>query len=135
MQIDYYPEETVYYPYKDGKVNGLSKQYYCGQQGNGLKWENTYVNDTIVGIEKGYYENGKLRIETPYVKGKKNGIEKYYYNTGELAGENPYVNGKENGVEKSFYTTGELMSKTPYTNDKTMATKCYDKNGNIQKRR
>jgi antitoxin component YwqK of YwqJK toxin-antitoxin module len=82
------------------------------------------------------YDNAsrKLVIEDPYdAHGKKNGLEKQYYQSGKIEYERPYVNNKRNGILKRYYESGKLEMETVYKNDIEQETKYYDKIGNESK--
>lgn len=114
-------------PYINGKINGISKEYYKGGK---LKYEIPYTNNKINGVMKGYWETSALAGKYPYTNDEKNGVVKGYYENGRLAGETPFTNGKENGVEKRYDENGKIESETTYTNGVVDTTKNYDKYGN-----
>lgn len=63
------------------------------------------------GIEKEYYENGKVKEETPYENGKINGIRKEYYENGQLKSEALYYDDKLMNSSRYYYKNGEHISK------------------------
>ncbi|MDY5822692.1 MAG: toxin-antitoxin system YwqK family antitoxin, partial [Helicobacter sp.] len=64
------------------KISGCVEKKY---DLNGKLWRETpYKNGKVDGITKEYYENGNLATETPYKNGKIEGIEKWYYENGNL---------------------------------------------------
>ena len=66
------------------------------------------------GVDKEYYENGKIRKETPYVNGKREGAVKQYYPNGSLKSESMYRNNQSTGMTKTYYETGELEKVYSY---------------------
>jgi hypothetical protein len=70
--------------YKDGKGEGLVKEYYENGQ---LKREGVYKSGMEEGAFKDYYENGKLKSETEYKRGVKSGPFKVYDEAGQLKNE------------------------------------------------
>lgn len=89
-------------PYKDGKKNGVAKQYY---------------------------ESGRLQTETPFKDGKENGVEKSYYENGRLQFKKPYKDGRANGVEKAYYSSSEPFADVIWNNGEITSVKCH--NGSI----
>jgi antitoxin component YwqK of YwqJK toxin-antitoxin module len=97
--------------FKSGVAYGIVRQYY-NKSGKLLS------EGRENGIEKWYYEDGKLQAEVPYVNSHKNGMEKWYYESGKLQYETPNVNDKTEGVKKEYYENGALKAECPYSNDK-----------------
>ena len=110
-------------PYKNGKKHGVQKAYY---ENGKLMREIPYKNDKIHGVAKGYYESGKLASETPYQNGKKHGVEKAYYENGNLRYEAPYQNGEIHGIAKRYYENGNLQAQATYENGNIISGVCGD---------
>ena len=68
-------------PYKDGKVEGIAKDYYVSGK---LKNETPYKDSKVEGIKKSYYESGKVEREATYKDDKKEGYEQIYTESGRL---------------------------------------------------
>ena len=66
---------------KDGKLNGVSKQYY--ENGDLLSKE-FYKDGKLEGVSKVYYKNGKIHSELNYKNGKPEGVSKEYYENGDI---------------------------------------------------
>ena len=94
-----------YRSFKNGLRDGKWIGYY-GYKKNKIECEFTYVNDTIQGTYKKWYDNGQLKYEMTYVDGVENG---------------PFLLWYENGQQKVIgnYVNGELIFD-----------KCWDKKGN-----
>lgn len=120
----------------EDKITGcVGKEYYYNNGQLEIESETPFKNGKENGIEKEYYKNGRLKRETPYTDGKANGIEKKYYENGRLKGETPYTDGKLNGVVKEYYETGELLREAPYKNgEHDGVAKIYDKNGQLREK-
>ena len=120
----------------EDKITGcVGKEYYYNNGQLEIESETPFKNGKENGIEKEYYKNGRLKRETPYTDSKANGIEKKYYENGRLAGETPYTDGKLNGVVKEYYETGELLREAPYKNgEHDGVAKIYDKNGQLREK-
>ena len=110
-------------PYKNGKVDGITKEYY--ENGN-LGVETPYQNGEREGMAKSYFENGNLASETPYKNGKIGGIEKWYYENGSLASEIPHKNDEAHGNLKYYTEDGELLALLKAENGKITSGKCYN---------
>lgn len=120
----------------EDKITGcVGKEYYYNNGQLEIESETPFKNGKENGIEKEYYKNGRLKRETPHTDGKANGIEKKYYENGRLKGETPYTDGKLNGVVKEYYETGELLREAPYKNgEHDGVAKIYDKNGQLREK-
>jgi len=136
--------------YKDGKKDGLCKQYYQKSQ---LKWEGNYKAG-VLGNRKSYFKNGKtekeieviseveynekiyypndqMRSEGNYKEGKGkwklwkvHGILKTWQKDGKIKSEGNYINGKMDGVHKQWHN-GELRRERIYKED-VMITNVYN---------
>lgn len=69
--------------------------------------------------EKGYYENGRLKI-TSYTdeNGQKTGMWEYWYDNGNLWSQCEYENGIRSGMSKVYYPDGTLRYEGNYKEDK-----------------
>jgi len=116
--------------YRDGKPNGIQRDYYKSGK---LKAEYHFVNGVPNGINKMFSVDGKLMAEYPFSEGKQNGVAKSYYPSGKLMYEAPFVNGSPNGMTKDYYESGALKKETPYTHGMENGTeKEYYENGKIE---
>ena len=74
------------------------------------KWtlvkEMTYLNDTLSGPFKYYYENGPVAKKGKYLSGKSDGEAIVYYPGGQVYRQYSYVKGEIDGVMKEFYNDG-----------------------------
>jgi len=55
--------------YKDGKWNGIGKEYYS--RNGQLKYDGEYLNGKKNGKGKEYFQSGKVRYVGEYLKGRK----------------------------------------------------------------
>ncbi len=85
--------------------SGYFKKFYPDGK---LFIEMTYVNDSVNGVEKVYYENGKLKEEFTHKMGKYDGPFKYYFEDGKIMQEGMHVNNFIKGDLKSFYPNGQI---------------------------
>lgn len=74
-------------PYKDGKENGKSKQYW--ENGNIMN-EATYKNGMLEGPQKTYHENGVLKLEMTLKDERPIGDVLTYDEKGKLIGKERY---------------------------------------------
>ena len=126
--------------YKNGKHNGLRKEWY--QNGKYSKWLN-YKDGKLDGLWREWFENGTLSSEQSFENGKKNGhsidfhlngelLNKCYYydgiigdgiftmyhDDGRKMSEGRYKNGEETGLWKHWYENGTLYKEGRYENGK-----------------
>ncbi len=85
-----------------------------------------YKEGKLNGIQKDWYENGQLRCEFNYKEGKEEGIQKEWYENGQLWYEDNYKEGKQDGIQKSWYENGQLHYKMYYKNGKLMNKQLYE---------
>ncbi len=117
-------------PFKDGKTNGIIKQYY---ESGKLFYERAEVDGKKNGIEKVYFETGALKQEALFTDGKKTGAVKTYYESGKLKEENPYINDIANGIAKSYFESGKLSGEVPITGGTINGIcKYYFENGKLK---
>ena len=110
-------------PYKNGKVDGIAKEYY--EKGK-LASETPYKNEKREGIEKLYDENGNLEGEAPFKNDKAEDIEKWYYENGKLMAEIPYLNNLFHGDTRFYTEDGKLLALVKGENDEIISGKCFD---------
>ncbi|NOU60187.1 TonB family protein [Marinifilum caeruleilacunae] len=77
----------------------------------------TYYNDSLIGPQTGYHENGNIQSEEYYRKGKLHGEVKTYYASGNLKEISIYKDGKLHGESIHYTIEGSLISKLMYSND------------------
>ena len=82
--------------------------------GNRIKQEN-YVNDTLDGIVKQWYEDATLKLEGQYRNGLFDGKWVYYNPDGGLVGVGNYDLGT--GVQKGWWPNGNLKREIHYRNN------------------
>jgi antitoxin component YwqK of YwqJK toxin-antitoxin module len=118
-------------PYINGRRNGVMRKWYFNKK---VKSEIPFVNDTISGIVKDYYEAPNyLKCETPYLHGLMKGVQKSYRADGKsISSEIEYSNGKKNGLTRQYYVDDKLQYEIPYfDNMKNGIEKMYMENGKI----
>ncbi len=67
-----------------------------------------------MGLEKAYYETGKLYIETPYFEGEKHGECIVYFKSGIVKKRTFFVEGNKNGIEKIYDKSGAISKEVLY---------------------
>ncbi len=124
--------QRQYAPCVNGKSNGIQKEYY---ESGKLQSELNYSDGKKNGVYKSYYENGKLQYESNYTNDKRNGAFKGYYENGVLKFEIPYTNDLINGVYKEYFENANLKEENTYIDGVLMSYKEYDKNGQLMYKR
>ena len=101
---------------KNGKKNGLTRQYYAN--GN-LAEKCMYKEDVEDGTIEQYWENGNLKWKGTYKSGKLNGEDQIFDEQGRLAIQATYV---DNLLKGPFvvYTNGKLKAKGNYIGEGNM---------------
>jgi len=75
-----------------------------------------FKNGVQVGLQKDYYEDGKLKMELNYKNGKPEGLGRSYYPNGKVFIEENYKNGERDGVAKAYDENGKLLQQATFKN-------------------
>ena len=75
-----------------------------------------FKNGKVEGIQKDYYENGKIKREISHKNGVVDGLAKVYYPTGKLMLEENYKNDQLDGIVKRYDESGKIISEEFYKN-------------------
>ncbi len=96
------------------KIKGIERQYFDDGK---ISSENINFGDSS--YQKSYYQsNNHLRTVYRYKSGKYHGFSEQYYESGQLYYRINYVEGKKEGHYVYFAENGELKSKGLYKDDK-----------------
>ena len=82
------------------------------------------------GVQRSYWDNGRLKSECRYVDGKLDGPYKTWYDSGQLFQDGQYAHGLMDGSWFVFYPDGQLASKALYDKGTGKQT-CYSEEGCI----
>lgn len=114
----------------DYAKDGLYTKHY--PSGN-LYEEANYLNDTLHGERKLYYENGKLEVLETYAHGMFISPYKKYYEDGQLKLEGFYENNMATGVWTRYYKNGKVKDAvTLVENEENGPFTEYYENGNLK---
>ena len=114
-------------PHKDGLIDGTMIT------NEGRYTETKYVSGVRNGIEKTYYDLGKVvRYETPYENDLIQGTEINYYKTGPIQRKTTYLNDLQHGKDVRFYMNGALDYEHYYLYDKQVTEEEYRKHELIE---
>lgn len=136
--------------YKADEPYGIVRDYVNTDNGGHLLIETSYKNGKLNGLRKEYTITGQVDKETPFVDGRINGVVKEYYDTGvenimnrhstviktihhskiTTKYEYSYSNDILNGICKDYYENGILKRETIYKKGEVVTSKTYDENGN-----
>jgi len=123
----YFLEKTI--EYRNGKRNGFYRKWFKNGQ---LREECIYIEDTLDGEFKEFWEDGTFRGGGNFKNGKPIGEHRYYNEKGVLVNEEFYSESFENYqgelLQKWYYDNGQLR-KERYNEDRE-TSKCWDEDGN-----
>ena len=103
-------------PYKDGKMNGIGKEYYSDGT---IRTETPYKNNKPNGVVKTYDVLGNLESEVPFTDNEIDGVAKYYRTNGKLRFEISYKNGILDGAHRIYNEfDGSILSEEFYKDGK-----------------
>ena len=101
------------YNLKDGKLNGLSTEFYT----NGIiKSKSNWTNNVLNGANELFDENGILTERKNFVNGKKEGKLTGYYPSGKIKYQVTFVNDLENGKYYFYDENGSITSEETFVN-------------------
>lgn len=101
------------YNLKDGKLNGLSTEYYTNGK---IKSKSNWTNDVLNGAYELFDENGILTERKIYVNGKKEGKLIGYYSSGKINYQITFTNDLENGKYFFYDENGSITTEETYIN-------------------
>lgn len=117
--------------YKNGKRNGIEKEYRHGK----LEVERNYKEGVVFGKTTYYHENGKVRSVDDFTEKGLN--TKEYFESGVLKSDIDYEFGEGMnspvGVGKIYSEKGKISKEYVYENGKIVERREYDESGNMKK--
>ena len=121
-------ELQLFSEWKNGKKKGITKTFYKNGQTKTIEiFRNNLLQDTAI-----YYDSlGQILEIFPYFDGKLEGNYKAYYNNGQMEVRGKYCNGKKCGKAWIFYPDGEIKRKRIYLEDSIIYDVEYDTKGRI----
>ena len=97
--------------YVDGTMEGYRKEYFE----TGYLRSELYLKDgVLVDSAFNFYPYGMLYNKIPIKKGKKNGVVEYFYGSGELHKKITYLDDKLDGPYEEYHRNGQLVAKFDY---------------------
>lgn len=96
--------------------NGLLSKFRWFSDAKKIRYEVSYVNWQLHGIEKGWYKNGKQEYEITYIYGIKQGSEKQWYENGLPKYEVSWLGHIKHGLERKWYANGQIEFEISYKN-------------------
>jgi antitoxin component YwqK of YwqJK toxin-antitoxin module len=114
--------------FKDGKEFG---RWFCITSGI-LTKDEFYNSKGKHGLQRDFYQSGKLRSKVTYVDGEKDGVVELRYQSGKLWGHCEYKMGMAVTDDIEYYESGKVRRRT-YHNDKGVQTltKAWYENGEL----
>lgn len=106
--------ETHYYadggidsvvPRRNDTIHGIIKRFYRNGK---VKEERPYIMGYLEGVRRGYYENGEIEYEISYKNNNLHGLSAHYTEDGMIELELNFLNGREFGSAKGFYENGKI---------------------------
>ncbi len=116
-------------------ISDFSKQgKYTAFYPNGQRYEEAnYVNDTLHGERKIYYEDGSLEILETYKMGNFESPYKRFFKDGTLQQEGNYKNNIASGEWKKYYSNGQLEESVILVNNEENGPfQEFYENGNLK---
>lgn len=84
------------------------------------------------GLQRGFYQSGKLRSKVTFVDGKKDGVVELYYQSGKLWEICEYRMGLPITDATEYYESGKIRRKWYHSdNGERVLTKAWDENGEL----
>lgn len=95
-----------FYTYKNDSLNGVARDYWI--DGKSIIEERIYFNGKSKYIQKEYSQSGNVVEEITFVNDVPNGPAKIFYPNGILKDEFLLENGVPNGLRRYYYPTGKI---------------------------
>lgn len=109
------------------------KWKFYRSDGRTIKQIVEYVNDTLHGIRKDYWENGNIKSKATNIKGKQNGESFHYYENGSLREKNILKDGDLHGSMIKYHKNESIESERKYWNGELIdSCKSYYENGQLR---
>lgn len=135
-------EYTAFFPsgakleesqYLNDSLNGERKLFYENGQVDQIFH---HANGMFEGKYQKFNEQGKLTNEGQYVNNVASGIWKRWYDSGQLMEEVSISDNMENGPFKEYYENGKIKAEGSYLDgeNENGELKMYDENGELQKK-
>jgi len=122
--------------FREDTIVGLHKGYYHdGKLFCELRFSNQLKKDSSVADSKEFYRSGAIKSEVNTINGDYNGHLLKYYENGKLMESSYYKNGKKDSVYKYYYDNGQLWTEKHYKNGSLMEVAAnFDEKGNPRER-
>lgn len=104
----------------------LDGEPYTGlvkKEEEGERLEQNYSNGLLHGIQKVFYQNGKIKSATMYTNGMENGRRIEYYSCGAKKLNANYCEGSIDGIYEEWDKFGILILRKTFFNGKLIAIK------------
>jgi len=106
---------------------------YYHQKSDSIMMVESYKNDTLNGLQKTYFTNGKLAEKTNYVNGQKDGESFIYADNGKITKELNYRNGELHGTAIYYTPKGVKTIEGQYTEGQKIGSWKYFSDGKLEK--
>lgn len=134
--------QTTFYDQKGNKVSegktvnrlneGIWNYYHKGSKQQ-MKVEN-YKSGKLDGIQKTFFDDGKIAEEINYKKGKREGIYKVYLQNGTVIEEAYFKNNQYHGLAIYRDASGKIVSKGNFVEDVRKGIWEFYENGTLVKK-
>ena len=95
-------------------------------------WRETpYIDGKIHGIEREWYNDGRLASERPHEMGKRTGIHRGWYRSGQMRFFIEYEDGVQHGEAYSWHENGKLYTYSQFVSGKPIGHKTWRYTGQI----
>ena len=96
------------------------------------KFEGSYKNGELNGLETKWYKNGQKKFEGTYKNGKQVGKWTTWYSIGQKWSEVTYKNGKEDGLWTTWYDNGQKFFEGTYKDGELISEKEWNEDGSVK---
>ena len=101
-------EISLFAEYKEGKENGLYKQWY---EEGGLAEQRMYIAGRKEGVHYGWWPDGKRKFEYHFKDDKYEGTATEWMPSGKIYKSFTYKNGQEEGLQQVWKADGTLRTR------------------------
>jgi antitoxin component YwqK of YwqJK toxin-antitoxin module len=123
-------------PISKGKMLDRKREgewLYFHQESDSIMMSEIYHKDTLNGLQKTYFTNGRLAEKTEYKDGLKHGSSEIYTDKGQITKDLHYKNGELHGKATYYNDKGEKLIEGTYIEGKKTGNWKYFSEGKLER--
>ena len=127
---DYHKKRVDLGNLRDGKKEGKWVWYYHSTGKKGYK--NSYKDGKLDGLSTEWYENGQMKYKGTYKNGKLDGLSTWWYENGQKEWEGTFNDGKQDGLYTIWWENGQMKSEVTFKNGNLISSTIWNEDGSVK---